>query len=130
MWFDLHHAAGQTRQDSMKTMKRNEANQRAGRASPSQRVHIEFHDEQAHEVCIAGTFNDWRPATAPMINVAPGEWVKDLTLPPGRYEYRFVVDGQWRTGPAASECVPNGYGDCNCVPIVPPQPSDRGATNF
>ena len=109
-------------------MKTRGINHRAGRASPSQRVHIEFHDGQAHEVCIAGTFNDWRPATAPMVNVVPGEWVKELTLPPGRYEYRFVVDGQWRTDPAASECVPNGYGDCNCVLVVPPP--DRMATNL
>ena len=102
----------------------------SGRGSLPVKIRIQFHDQQAHEVCIAGTFNDWRSATAPKINVAPGEWVKELTLPPGRYEYRFVVDGQWRTDPAASECVPNGYGDCNCVLIVPPQPSDRGATNL
>lgn len=114
----------------MKTMKTKETNQRAGRASPSQRVHIEFHDEQAHEVGIAGTFNDWRPATAPMISVGRGRWVKELSLPPGRYEYRFVVDGQWRTDPAVSECVPNGYGDCNGVLIVQSHPAARGVTDL
>ena len=109
---------------------KSKTNRRGSGELAAQKIKIQFHDEQAHEVCIAGTFNDWRPATAPMINTAPGEWVKELTLPPGRYEYRFVVDGQWRTDPAASECVPNGYGDCNCVLIVPSHPAGRGATDL
>jgi hypothetical protein len=32
-------------------------------------------------------------------------------LPSGRYEYRFVVDGQWTDDPAAGETVMNPYGD-------------------
>jgi len=38
---------------------------------------------------------------------------------PGRYEYRFVVDGQWRDDPACTERVPNGFGSENCVLRVP-----------
>lgn len=108
-------------------MKTNETNQNARRGSSRRRVHIEYHDEQAQAVFIAGTFNEWRPDTTPMMNLGQGRWVKELTLPPGRYEYRLVVDGQWRTDPAASECVPNGYGDCNSVLVVPPNKPGRRA---
>lgn len=81
-------------------------------------VRIEFHHEQAQAVFIAGTFNDWNPITTPMIALGEGRWVKELTLPPGRYEYRFVVDGEWFSDPAASEQAPNPHGSSNSVIVV------------
>lgn len=86
-------------------------------------VRIEFHHEQAQAVFIAGPFNDWNSNTSPMIALGNGRWVKELALPPGRYEYRFVVDGQWICDPAAAEQVPNSYGDFNSVLIVPSKPA-------
>lgn len=90
------------------------------------KVRIEFHDEQAQEVCIAGTFNDWRDNATPMISMGQGKWMKELSLAPGRYEYCLVVDGHWRTHPAATESVPNAYGSCNSVLTVIPRESARG----
>lgn len=84
----------------------------------AQTLRIEFHDEHAQAVFIAGTFNDWRPGVAPMIPLGQGRWVKELSLPPGRYEYRLVVDGQWICDPAAVEKVPNPHGSHNSVIIV------------
>ena len=74
----------------------------------------------AQEVCVAGTFNDWSPAVSPMIRVENGFWVKQIMLPPGRYEYRFVVDGRWMNDPSAREQVPNSFGEFNSVLIVEP----------
>ena len=34
-----------------------------------------------------------------------------------RYEYRFLVDGQWQNAPDA-EVVPNPYGGQNCVQVI------------
>ena len=113
--------------EPMKAMKKKETNQRAGRASPSQRVHIEFHDQQAHEVCIAGTFNEWQPTATPLRSLGAGDWAAELSLPPGRFEYRLVVDGQWRCDPAASESVPNGFGSCNSVLVVASRQPGRRA---
>lgn len=90
-----------------------------------QPLHLEFHDAQARSVALAGTFNDWRPAVTPMIHLCKDLWVKDLLLPPGRYEYRLVVDGQWICDPAAIEKAPNPFGDMNAVLIVPPADSER-----
>ena len=70
-------------------------NKSASQASRSQCACVEFNHPCAAEVCIAGSFNDWHPTATPMISLGDGKWAKELTLPPGRYEYRLVVDGQW-----------------------------------
>ncbi|MFQ6044513.1 MAG: hypothetical protein ACE5PV_26980, partial [Candidatus Poribacteria bacterium] len=44
-------------------------------------------------VFIAGNFNDWNPKSHPLTLDESGEWKIELELPPGVYEYRFVVDG-------------------------------------
>jgi len=72
----------------------------------------------AQEVCIAGSFNEWHPSATPMIRLEDGKWAKELALPPGRYEYRFVVDGQWVDDPAATELIPNSFGTANAVLLV------------
>ncbi len=87
-------------------------------------MHIEFHDGQAQMVCIAGSFNDWHPSAMPMLHMSHDRWVKELVLPPGRYEYRLVVDGQWICDPAA-EKVHNSFGGCNSVLTVPPAERER-----
>lgn len=69
----------------------------------------------AQSVSVAGSFNDWQPAATPMIALGKGHWRKVLTLPPGRYEYRFVVDGQWVDDVAAKETVSNPFGGLNAL---------------
>ena len=83
-------------------------------------VRIEFRHEQAQAVFITGTFNDWHPSVTPMIALGKGRWAKELSLPLGRYEYRFVVDGEWLCDPAATEQASNPYGDFNSVLVVRP----------
>ncbi len=81
-------------------------------------VRIEFHNGQARGVCIAGSFNDWHPSAMPMLHMSHDRWVKELALPPGRYEYLLVVDGVWVCDPSAPEQVPNPHGGHNSVLIV------------
>ena len=85
----------------------------------------------AHEVCIAGSFNDWHPTVTPMIRLENDRWAKELALPPGRYEYRFVVDGVWVDDPAATELIPNSFGTANAVlevrPAIPAPSARSGA---
>ena len=85
--------------------------------SPARKVRFEFHQDGAQAVFIAGTFNDWRPNGLAMIDVADGNWVKELSLAPGTYEYRFVVDGEWVNDPNAEQ-VRNSYGGFNSVLVV------------
>lgn len=86
--------------------------------SPTSRAvtSFEFIHANAREVFLAGSFSDWTPM--PMLSLESGRWVKQLTLPPGRHEYRFVMDGEWVDDPAAGEFVPNPHGGRNAVLIV------------
>lgn len=78
-------------------------------------VHLEYRDPRAQSVCVAGSFNDWLPAVSEMLQVSPGRWLKELTLPPGTYEYRLVVDGEWKEDPGCEEQVTNPFGSHNSV---------------
>ena len=96
----------------------------------SPRVCLELTWPGAQRVCIAGSFNDWHPSVTPMICLSDGKWAKELSLAPGRYEYRFVVDGEWVDDPAATELIPNPFGTPNAVLEVrspTPTPSTRSA---
>ena len=90
----------------------------ADTSGSSQRVCLGLTHATAQEVCIAGSFNDWHPSVTPMVRLDDGKWAKELALPPGRYEYRFVVDGQWVDDPAATELIPNPFGTPNAVLVV------------
>lgn len=98
-------------------MSKNQKTRSTNPASPHC-ICVKFIHPQASEVCIAGSFNEWHPKTTPMILLGDGKWAKELALPPGRYEYRFVVDGQWADNPAAKETVPNPFGGLNAVLVV------------
>ena len=41
-----------------------------------------------------------------------------LRLEPGKYEYKFVVDGTWCADPECLDCVPNDQGTLNSVIVV------------
>ena len=92
----------------------------ADTSGSSQGVCLGLTHATAQEVCIAGSFNDWHPSVTPMVRLDDGKWAKELALPPGRYEYRFVVDGQWVDDPAATELIPNPFGTANAVLEVRP----------
>ncbi|UCD75961.1 MAG: AAA family ATPase, partial [Phycisphaerales bacterium] len=48
-------------------------------------------------VFIAGEFNNWSATSAPMrYNERLGVFEAFVKLPPGRYQYRLVVDGRWQ----------------------------------
>jgi len=73
----------------------------------------------ARFVALAGSFNNWDPQISPMSRDLEGEvWKVRIPLKPGRYEYRFVVDGQWLSDPNAEESVRNEFGSRNSVIIV------------
>jgi len=82
-------------------------------------IHFEFQDGDAQKVFIAGTFNEWHPNASEMIAIGNGKWMKDLTLNPGEYEYRFVADGRWINDPGCKREKPNGFGESNSVILVP-----------
>jgi 1,4-alpha-glucan branching enzyme len=89
-------------------------------------VHVEFSHPTATAVAIAGTFNNWRPEATPMVAMGEGRWLKELVLPPGRYEYLFVADGHWLADPRAQATTPNPFGGVNSVVTVPKEQNGNG----
>jgi 1,4-alpha-glucan branching enzyme len=83
-----------------------------------EKVIFEFSAPEAQEVWLVGDFNSWDIRTNPMKKDKKGLWKAALTLSPGRYEYRFLADGQWVNDPSYSYCVPNQFGSMNCVRTV------------
>ena len=69
----------------------------------------------AKEVFLVGEFNNWNGEGFRMRRYKNGVFKKMAKLQPGRYEYRFVVDGEWWTDPSNPERCPNSFGSENSV---------------
>jgi len=82
------------------------------------RVNFKLHAPEARDVFLAGGFNAWNHEDNPMNRNRNGTWKTTLSLAPGRYEYRFVVDGQWRDDPGNPERTPNEFGTFNSIILV------------
>jgi len=82
-------------------------------------VVVHFRDEDARDVRIAGDFNGWVPDKGVhSMTEAEGAttvWTKVLNLPPGTYQYRYVVDGEWCADPANPESTQGPAGKPNSV---------------
>lgn len=97
-------------------MKHNKNHDNAPSAGPKLvPVCFEFCHPTASTVCVAGTFNEWRPEAKTLHPAGGGRWVKETALPPGTYEYCLVVDGEWMPDPRAPQTVPNPFGGRNSV---------------
>ena len=85
-------------------------------------VVIHFQDAEAGDVRIAGDFNGWMPdkgVRSVIESSGPARvWTKILQLPPGTYQYRYVVDGEWRCDPSNPNSVPNPSGRENSVLVI------------
>ncbi len=85
-------------------------------ASPPVRVRFQLQARGARRVALAGSFNQWRADTTVLEPAsADGVFSGTLELPPGDYEYMFVVDGKWITDPAAGERRDDGFGRQNSL---------------
>ncbi len=70
----------------------------------------------ATNVAIAGDFNNWQPEATLMERNGDGNsFVALLPLPPGRYRYRYVIDGQWKSDPHNEYVESNPFGELNSV---------------
>lgn len=69
----------------------------------------------AKEVFLMGDFNNWNPQTHPMKNDGNGMWNKTVMLSPGTYEYKFLIDGDWKEDPQNYQTCSNGFGTQNSV---------------
>ena len=69
----------------------------------------------AGKVTVAGDFNGWDDKSTPLKKSRKNMWEKDMVLTPGRYEYKFVVDGNWINDPKNNCLAWNSFGSQNSV---------------
>jgi len=81
-----------------------------------QGLHLRLLAPDAGQVRVAGDFNDWQPDEAAHLDPdGNGIWSAVLPLEPGRYQYRFIVDGQWMEDPHNPHTVDTPYGVKNSI---------------
>lgn len=70
----------------------------------------------AKAVCVVGEFNDWSVETHPLQQQDYGTWRITLQLPPGRYQYKFVIDGnKWEDDADNPNRTINEFGTSNSI---------------
>lgn len=90
-------------------------------------VIFRYYDTEATKVYVVGDFNNWSVRADPMVDKnGDGEWTLFYTLPPGVYEYKFVIDGvNWIPDPRNPNTVPDGFDGRNSVVRIPKAPTRR-----
>lgn len=76
---------------------------------------------EASSVHLTGDFLSWSREGIELEDLrGTGVWTADIPLPPGVYQYTFVIDGsRWVPDPTALSQVDDGFGQMNSVVIVP-----------
>ena len=82
------------------------------------RVTFQLEMPRAEEVNLLGNFNHWEPGAHPMKERKDGLWARAVMLEPGRYEYKFLVDGRWQNDPGNPDFCENRFGSVNNVLTV------------
>ena len=88
-------------------------------ATKNRRVTFSVQADPGAIVCLAGTFNNWDPQSRKLTDKkGTGAFTTSLMLPPGTYEYKFVINGTWCVDPNNGEWTQNDLGTLNSVLTV------------
>lgn len=82
------------------------------------KITFKLEASEAKEAILVGDFNSWDLKKHRMKKDNKGRWTKIVTLAPGRYEYKFLVDGQWQNDPGNDRMVHNSFGTLNNILTV------------
>jgi len=87
--------------------------------SNKKRVNFEIEAGIGKTVSVAGSFNDWDATAKVLVDKnGDGVYTGTMMLAPGVYEYKYVVDGDWRLDERNSNFAPNDLGTLNSVLVV------------
>jgi 1,4-alpha-glucan branching enzyme len=85
------------------------------------RVAFTLEAPEAKRAILMADFNNWNAETHPMKKSKKGVWEKTVTVQPGTYEYKFLVDGEWQNDPKSGERCQNCFGTHNNVMTIGPK---------
>jgi 1,4-alpha-glucan branching enzyme len=83
-----------------------------------QKATFSFVAPEAHSVQLAGDFTGWQQSPVHLKKLKGGLWKTTVSLLPGHYEYRLLVDGEWRDDPECKVRRANQFGGENCICVV------------
>lgn len=87
----------------------------AGVATIEGGIEFSYTDPYAASVSVAGIFNNWSTNAAPLAMGGDGVWRVVMPLGPGKYEYKFVVNGtEWVADPDNPR-VSGSYGNSELI---------------
>ncbi len=84
-------------------------------------VTFQFSKTDATNVFVVGDFNNWTPDDKAKLEKVDGVWKNSLSLKPGSYRYRFVVDGRWQEDPGNANAEKNPFGELDSILLVKDQ---------
>ena len=71
---------------------------------------------QARTVFLAGNFNNWDPTAKQMTDKKnDGLFTTTISLVPGEYQYKFIINGTWCADPECADWVQNEHGTLNSI---------------
>jgi 1,4-alpha-glucan branching enzyme len=103
------------RKDKGETRKMANSVQKETIKKNGKKVEFSLSAPEAKEVFLTGEFNHWDIRSMPMKRGKDGNWKAQTTLPPGRYEYKFIADNHWVEDSPAAELAANSFGTKNIV---------------
>ena len=71
----------------------------------------------ARVVAVAGSFNNWNQSQV-LCGKEGDEWICRIDLAPGKYTYKFIIDGDWILDPANPVTEDDDRGLTNSVLVV------------
>jgi 1,4-alpha-glucan branching enzyme len=82
--------------------------------SKAKRIRFSLNAPSAKKVLLAGDFTEWEGHALLMRKVSSRAktFSTSVSLAPGTYQYKFIVDGEWVHDPKA-ETVMNDFGTMN-----------------
>jgi 1,4-alpha-glucan branching enzyme len=78
-------------------------------------VQFDYNNGEVTSVFLVGDFNAWDEKKDEIKKNDDGTRRKTLMLPPGTYEYKFLVDGQWKNDPSNEKTSVNCFNTLNNV---------------
>ncbi|NOY77508.1 MAG: DUF3459 domain-containing protein, partial [Calditrichaeota bacterium] len=85
--------------------------------------------DSIQSISLVGEFNNWKVGKTLLVDPdSNGIYETDINLPPGEYEYKFVINGKkWIPDPMNPRQIPDGWNGFNSLRTVqkPPLPEIR-----
>lgn len=84
----------------------------SGTGEETRPVRLRLAAPASSQVAVVGDFNDWDPRGTPLRPTGEqGIWTVELRLPPGRYNYTFLIDGRrWARDPSEPRAAESDFG--------------------